>query len=153
MSAFRGREGPSPPPCHTECWQPWPPEGAAPPLLLQPLPPGRLISRAAQLQKPQLTSASPQDPTARPGGSGEQANTPEMATKGGVAPAPHSRTTFFYFNSTSVSPADQKTRQDERPFMKVEVSHLGCPAGARCPEHLPRARVGTAFTGEGPAPP
>lgn len=76
-----------------------------------------------------------------PGPGGGSGQTLQRWPSRGVT-APHSWTTFLYFNSTFIGPTHQKTRQDERPLTKVEVSHLGCPAGTRCPEHLPKSQGG-----------
>lgn len=156
MSASRRGEGPSPPaprPAvgagHGGLWREQP-HPLVQPLLLQSLPPRVLISRAAQLRKPPPTSASPQAPTARPGGSGEQASTLEVATKGQAGPAPHSWATFFSFNPTSVSPSDQKTGQDETPPHESGSGPSGVlPAGASAPSDCPEPGWGLPSQGRG----
>lgn len=118
--------------------QPWDQEGQAQhptplhSLQLQPLPPQLLISQAAQLQKPQPTSASPQTPTALPSGSREQASTPRVATKGsGPLPLPLIGNFLLFSTQTLSAPLIRKPGRIEALSRKWKSPSVGgAPTGA-----------------------
>lgn len=137
MSASVG-EGPSPLPT-TRVLAAVASGGEAPPscrsrFLLGALSPGRPARKAA------TNVCFPTSPNCPARGVG--AGKPQEWPSRGVAPAPHSWTTFLYFNSTFVGPAHQKTDRMRGPSRKWKCPIWGAPQVQRCPEHLPRARSG-----------
>lgn len=148
MSASRRGEGPSPPAPRPAVgagrgglWREQP-HPLVQPLLLQSLPPRVLISRAAQLRKPPPTSASPQAPTARPGGSGEQASTLEVATKARRPPLPTRGQLAFLSTQPLSAPLIRKPGRMRRLLTKVEVAHLGCSLQVQAPRTTAQSRGG-----------
>ena len=140
MSASHRREGPSPPAPRPTLgagrgglWREQP-HPLLHPLLLQPLPPRLLISRAAQLRKPQPTSASPQAPTARP----------LVATSRVLACSPLPTRGQLSSLSTQLlsAPLIRKPGRMRRLLTKVEVSHLGCSLQVQAPRTTAQSRGG-----------
>lgn len=127
--------------------------GSAPhppaPLLLQPLPPQLLISRAAQLRKPQPTSASPQAPTALPWGSRPRASAPKLASKGPSRPHPPLMGSYLLFPTQPLSaPLVREPGRTRGPLTKVEVSCLwGLLHRCKWPGHLPGVGLGAVPLG------
>lgn len=152
MSASRGREGPRPSPTTPGAGSRGLLEGEAPPLLpsrfsLGALSPGRPAPSCNQ-------RLLPTSPNCLAWGSGSRQTLQRWPSRG-VAPAPSFMDNFPLFQLFNFCRAClSETRQDERPLTKVEVSHLGVPAGARlCPGTSAQSQGGDCLHREGPVPP